>query len=93
MLISTLSLSFIAFAQEPIIVEGAVPNEMAKQEILNKLYTTYGRENVVDKIQVKMVTAPNGWSSNVSATINDDLKKVKQGSLTVRGTYKKTKYL
>jgi OOP family OmpA-OmpF porin len=86
MLICALGISFLVVAQEPIIVEGAVPNEMAKQEILNKLYTTYGRENVVDKIQVKMVSAPNGWSSNVSSAINDDLKKVKQGSLTVRGT-------
>lgn len=86
MLICALGISFLVVAQEPIIVEGAVPNEMAKQEILNKLYTTYGRENVVDKIQVKMVSAPSGWSSNVSSAINDDLKKVKQGSLTVRGT-------
>ena len=86
MLICTLAISCLAVAQEPIIVEGAVPNEMAKQEILNKLYSTYGRENVVDKIQVKMVSAPSGWSSSVSSAINDDLKKVKQGSLTVRGT-------
>lgn len=71
---------------EPIVIEGAVPNEMAKQDILNKLYATYGRDNVVDKIQVRQVTAPNGWSSTVSNVITDDLKKIKQGSLSVRGT-------
>ncbi|MDN5526139.1 OmpA family protein, partial [Acinetobacter sp.] len=71
---------------EQIVIEGAVPNEASKQEILNKMYTTYGQENVVDRLQVRAVTAPNGWSGAVSNVITDDLKKVKQGKLTVRGT-------
>ncbi len=71
---------------EPIVIEGAVPNEATKQEILNKAYLTYGQANVVDKIQVRAVTAPNGWGNSVSQMINDDLKKVKQGKLSVRGT-------
>ncbi|WP_374666191.1 OmpA family protein [Acinetobacter sp.] len=74
-----------SYAQQPIVIEGAVPNEAAKQEILNKAYAAYGRENVVDKIQVRMVAAPNGWSSTVSNAIVEDLKKVKQGQLSVRG--------
>jgi OOP family OmpA-OmpF porin len=81
-----LGLSSNLWAQEAIIIEGAVPNVAAKQEILNKMYASYGRENVVDKIQVRMVTAPAGWSSTVSNAITDDLKKVKQGQLTIRGT-------
>lgn len=81
-----LSISCTLWAQEPIIIEGAVPNAAAKQEILNKMYASYGRENVVDKIQVRMVTAPAGWSSTVSNAITDDLKKVRQGKLTIRGT-------
>jgi OOP family OmpA-OmpF porin len=76
----------LSYAQQPIVIEGAVPNEAAKQEILNKAYAAYGRENVVDKIQVRMVAAPNGWSSTVSNAIVEDLKKVKQGQLSVRGT-------
>ena len=39
---------------QPIVIEGAVPNETTKQEILNKAYLTYGQENVVDKIQVQI---------------------------------------
>ncbi|QXW27453.1 OmpA family protein [Acinetobacter johnsonii] len=78
--------SVLSYAQKPVVIEGAVPNEAAKQEILNKAYMTYGRENVVDKIQVRTVAAPNGWSSNVSNMIGDDLKKVQQGQLSVRGT-------
>ena len=77
--------STVLWAQ-PIVIEGAVPNEATKQEILNKAYLTYGQENVVDKIQVRAVTAPNGWGNSVSQIINEDLKKVKQGKLTVRGT-------
>ena len=78
--------SVLSYAQKPVVIEGAVPNEAAKQEILNKAYMTYGHENVVDKIQVRTVAAPNGWSSNVSNMIGDDLKKVQQGQLSVRGT-------
>lgn len=50
------------------------------------MYTTYGQENVVERLQVRAVTAPNGWSGAVSNVITEDLKKVKQGKLTVRGT-------
>ena len=78
--------SVLSYAQKPVVIEGAVPTETAKQEILNKAYMTYGHENVVDKIQVRTVAAPNGWSSNVSNMIGDDLKKVQQGQLSVRGT-------
>ena len=77
-------LSFSAYAQ-PIIIEGAVPNENTKQEILSKLYANYGQENVVDRIQIRQVTAPAGWSNTVSNVINEDLKQVKQGKLTVKG--------
>lgn len=83
-IISYLLVSFSVYAQ-PVIIEGAVPNENTKQEILSKLYTTYGQENVVDRIQIRQVTASAGWSNTVSNVINEDLKKVKQGKLTVKG--------
>lgn len=79
------SVPVIAYA-EPIVVEGAVPNETSKQAILNKIYVVYGKDQVVDKIQVRAVSAPNGWSDSVSKVITEDLKKVKQGKLSVRGT-------
>lgn len=80
-----LSASSWALAQQPIVIEGAVPNEVAKQEILKKLYATYGQSSVVDKIQVRPVSAPNGWSTAVSNVITEDLKKVKQGTLSIKG--------
>ena len=79
------SVLVIAYA-EPIIVEGAVPNEASKQAILNKMFAVYGADQVIDKIQVRAVSAPNGWSDSVAKVITEDLKKVKQGKLSVRGT-------
>lgn len=80
-----LSTSFIIFAQ-PIVIEGVVPNEKIKAEILVKAYSIYGQQNVVDQIQVRQVTTPSDWINTVTKVINDDLKKVKQGNLTVNGT-------
>ncbi|MFH7347367.1 OmpA family protein [Acinetobacter variabilis] len=73
------------FAQ-PILIEGAVPNEKIKAEILAKAYSIYGQQNVVDQIQVRQVTTPSNWINTVTKVINYDLKKVKQGNLTVNGT-------
>ncbi len=70
----------------PIIVEGVVPNDASKQAILVKMQSVYGADQVVDKIQVRPVSAPNGWSDSVTRVITPDLKKVKQGQLRVRGT-------
>lgn len=70
----------------PIVVEGVVPNEASKQAILVKMQSVYGADQVVDKIQVRPVSAPNGWSGSVTRVITPDLKKIKQGQLRVRGT-------
>lgn len=70
----------------PIVVEGAVPNEASKQAILVKMQSIYGADQVVDKIQVRSVSAPNGWSDSVTRVITPDLKKIKQGQLSVKGT-------
>lgn len=83
--ISSLLFSFQIFAA-PIIVEGAVPNDMTKQAILAKLRSVYGNDQVVDKIQIRPVSAPNGWSDSVTRVITPDLKKISQGKLSVRGT-------
>jgi OmpA-OmpF porin, OOP family len=70
----------------PIVVEGVVPNEASKQAILNKMRVVYTDSEIVDKIQVRPVSAPNGWSDSVTKVITPDLKKVKQGKLEVKGT-------
>lgn len=41
---------------------------------------------MINRIQIRQVTAPIGWSNAVNNVINDDLKKVKQGKLTVKGS-------
>lgn len=70
----------------PIVVEGVVPNDASKQAIITKMQSIYGTDQVVDKIQVRPVSAPNDWSDSVTQVITSDLKKVKQGQLNVRGT-------
>ena len=84
-LISSLFYSLHVFAA-PIVVEGAVPNDMTKQAILAKLRAVYGADQVVDKIQIRPVSAPNGWVDSVTRVITPDLKKISQGKLAVRGT-------
>lgn len=79
------SLSMVAYA-EPVVIEGAVPNEATKQLILNKMYSVYGANQVIDKIRVRPVSAPNGWGDSVTKIILPELNKVKQGKLNVRGT-------
>lgn len=71
---------------EPIVVEGVVPNEASKKAILDKMHSLYGANQVVDKIQIKAVSMPNGWNESVTNMLIPELKKVKQGKLSVRGT-------
>ena len=83
----SLLLGFATFSSaKDIIVEGVVPNETSKQAILNKMRAVYAEDQIIDKIQVRPVTAPNGWSDSVTQVITPDLKKVSQGKLSVRGT-------
>ncbi|MDO5542153.1 MAG: OmpA family protein [Acinetobacter sp.] len=70
----------------PIIIEGVVPNEASKQAILAKMQAVYGEAQVLDKIQVRAVAAPNGWDDSVTRIITADLKKISQGQLRVKGT-------
>lgn len=85
MSLSGLSWACVTYAQ-PILIEGKVPNEPARQEILAKMYANFGQENVIDRIQVGKISAPDGWSETVTRVINQDLKKIKQGQLKVKGS-------
>ncbi len=71
---------------EHVVIEGVVPNEASKQAILMSMQSVYGANQVIDKIQVRPVAAPNGWSDSVARVITPELKKVRQGQLRVRGT-------
>lgn len=90
--ISKLVTLFLAFGlttysfAAPLVVEGSVPDEATKQLILNKMKETYGSDQVVDKIQIKTVSMPKGWTESVIQVISPDLKKVSQGKLEVQGT-------
>ncbi len=81
-----LCLSATSLLAQPVIAEGVVPNEANKQAVLDKLRAVYGQDQVIDKIQVRPVAAPAGWSEQVTRYITPDLKKVSQGKLAVNGT-------
>ncbi|MBF7689647.1 OmpA family protein [Acinetobacter sp. FNA3] len=85
-MIASLGLTQLGHTQ-PIIIDGVVPNEASKKTVLDKLRSVYGNDQVVDQIEVRSVSAPHDWTSAVEKLINTDLKKVKQGQLTVQGTH------
>lgn len=71
---------------QTIVIEGVVPNDESKQAVLTKMRTVYSSDQVLDKIQVRAVSAPNGWSDAIANIITPDLKKISQGKLVVQGT-------
>ena len=70
----------------PIVIEGTVPDQATKQQILNKLKATYSGVEIVDKIQIRAVSMPKGFVESVTQSISPELKKVSQGKLVVQGT-------
>lgn len=86
LLLLAAGLNSLSYAAQPVIAEGVVPDELSKQTVLNKLYSVYGADQVVDKIQVTTVAAPEGWADSVSNLIIPELKKLSQGKLDVNGT-------
>ena len=70
---------------ESIIVEGIVPNQASKQTILAKMYSIYGADQIIDKIQVKAVNAPSGWSE--SSEFGDSRAKKSTSREIVRTWY------
>lgn len=70
----------------PIVIEGVVPDQASKQALLTKLATVYPAQDIVDKIQVGAVTAPQGWQDAVSQMLTPDLKQIAQGQFSVNGT-------
>lgn len=76
--------SFVGAA--PIVIEGVVPDQASKQALLSKLATVYPAHDIVDKIQIGAVTAPQGWQHAVSGMITADLKHISQGQFSVNGT-------
>lgn len=81
------SLSAAAAAQDaPVVASGTVADEATKARIIGKLRELYGPDRVVDQIVIGQVVAPPNWSNHVYALLNNDLKSISRGSLSVDGT-------
>lgn len=69
-----------------VMVTGTVPDQAGKEGILQRLRELYGKERVVDRIEVGNVVLPVNWNQNVQGLINSKLKQVHNGELNVDGT-------
>lgn len=78
--------SALASENEKIIVNGTVPDNVTKTAILSKLRELYGVEEVVDHLQTGKVATPSGWSQQVQMVIGPNLKMVRNGQLSIRGS-------
>lgn len=70
---------------EKVIVEGVVPDQATKQNVLERLRALYGSERVVDRVEVADVAAPAGWGESVTRMLDSPLQQVSKGTLEIRG--------
>ncbi len=68
-----------------IVISGTVPDETTKAVLISRLQALYGTGQVIDQVSVGGVVAPPGWSRQVSGLIDDRLKEVRKGQLTIEG--------
>lgn len=72
-------------AEQPVVVEGIVPDQATKAQILDKLRGIYGAQRVVDSIEVQDITTPPDWGRYVAGMLTTDLRQVSNGKLEVDG--------
>ncbi|MGY0559711.1 OmpA family protein [Luteimonas sp. A277] len=80
--------AFAATAQEdqqPVVAEGVVPDQTTKAQILDQLREVYGRDRVVDRIQVESIPTPPNWGSYVAGMITPGLQRISTGQLDING--------
>lgn len=73
-------------SEQAIVIEGVVANIAAKDSLLKQLKTIYPTSPVIDRIQVRAVATPEGWTESVNQLIRPELKNVEKGRLDVNGT-------
>ena len=74
--------AFAAQAQvdlQPVVVEGVVPDQATKAQILDPLRELYGSDRVVDRIQVESIPTPPNWGSYVAGMITPGLQRQSRG--------------
>lgn len=74
-----------ADSEKPVIVTGVVADEATKARLIARLRGVYG-SRVVDQLAVGNVVAPPNWAGSVEKLLDDKLKTVSQGQLSVNGT-------
>lgn len=69
----------------PITVTGTVPDQATKARLISRLKEVYSDKRVVDQLTVGNAIAPPNWSASVEKILNEKLKTITQGQLSVDG--------
>ncbi len=72
-------------AEKPVMVDGVVPDQATKAQILDKLRELYGAERVIDNIEVQQIATPPNWGRYVAGMLTPELRQVSEGKLEVNG--------
>jgi OmpA-OmpF porin, OOP family len=80
-----LSALLCAPACAQVVASGTVPDEAARDAIVQRLRALYGAGAVTDRLQVGPVLAPPGWHAQVQKLLGPGIKAVGKGELKVEG--------
>jgi OOP family OmpA-OmpF porin len=75
----------VATEGDPVIVEGVVPDDATRADIVRRLRAIYGEARVMDRLEVATVTTPSNWSRYVTQVLTEDIKHVSAGELRIDG--------
>lgn len=72
-------------AVSPVVLQGVVPDDSYRAEVMARLMALYGRERVIDRLSIGGVTASAQWRQDVVRLLPASIKQVSKGQITLEG--------
>lgn len=72
-------------APAPVVLQGVVPDDSYRAEVVARLMALYGRERVVDRLSIGGVTASTQWRQDVVRLLPNSIRQVNKGQITLEG--------
>lgn len=72
-------------AASPVVLQGVVPDDSYRAEVVARLMALYGRERVIDRLSIGGVTASSQWRQDVIRLLPASIKQVSKGQITLEG--------
>lgn len=72
-------------APAAVVLQGVVPDDSYRAEVVARLMALYGRERVVDRLTIGGVTASTQWRQDVARLLPNSIKQVSKGQITLEG--------